>query len=103
MEEFKEEDGKTYRLEALITNCICEICDDVRMTGCEPYESIVSLDLMEIGSTCGACSEEEAIDSAGRLCWMFHRGELGARPETCFTPVAIAHVRRRRSTSGCKS
>ena len=95
MEEFREEDGKTYRLEAFITDCICKFCNDVRMTGCDPYESIVSLDLMEIGSDCGADSAEEAIDSAEVMYQMFHRGELGYRAEDYFTAKAIEHVRLR--------
>ena len=97
MEEFRTEDGNTYRLEALITNCICEICEDVRLMGCQPYESIVSLDEMMIGSDCGACSAEEAIDSAEVMYQMFHRGELGSQAYDYFTAKAIEHVKRRRS------
>ena len=96
MEEFRSEDGSTYRLEVVTTDCTCEACEDLRLAGYRTYESLAYLGEMMIGSDCGACNEEEAVNSAEDIYQMFHRGELGYRPQDFFTADAIEHVRRRR-------
>ena len=96
MEEFREEDGIAYRLEVVSTGCTCETCEDLKSAVYPTYESLAFLGEMMIGSDCGACSEKEAFDSAEVIHQMFHRGELGYRPQDCFTAEAIEHVRLRR-------
>lgn len=97
MEKYIVEDGITYMLEVISAECICGICEDLRSAGYQVYESFAYLGKMMIGSDCGACSEEEAFDSAEDIYQMFHRGELGYRPQDCFTSEAIDHVRLRRT------
>lgn len=95
MEEFRYADGSTYRLEVVTTDCTCEICDDLRSAGYQTYESYAFWGEMMIGSDCGACSAEEAINSAEDIYQMFRQGELGYRPQDYFTAEAIEHVRLR--------
>ncbi len=97
MTEFRTEGGKTYRLEAVTTDCTCETCDDLRSAGCQAYGAITYLGEMMIGCDCGASSEEEAIDSAEVLYQMFHMGELGTNAQEVFTAEAIKQVRSRRA------
>ena len=95
MIEFRTEAVKNYKLQAVITDCTCETCDDLRSAGYQAYESLAYLGEMMIGFDCGACSEEDAITSAEALYQMFHLGELGANAQEFFTAEAIKHVRSR--------
>ena len=93
MIETRTEAGKTYRLAAVLTDCTCEECDDLRSLGYQAYEAVAYLGEMMIGCKCGSCSEEDAIDSAEAIYQMFDLGELGVDAQEVFTPEAIKHVR----------
>ena len=86
-------DNVTYRLGVFLTDCTCEICEDLRLGGYPSYESCVYLGEMLIGSDCGTRSEKEALDSCEDMCLMFHQGELGYRPQDVFTAEAIELVK----------
>lgn len=97
MIEYRNESDKTYMLEASITHCSCEECEELRKYGNRTYEACAYLGDMLIGFDCGARSGEEAIESAEVLCLMFENGELGANPLEFFTPEAIKHVMMRKA------
>lgn len=95
MIDFLTMGDKTYRLEAVISECTCDECEEYKSEGYQTYQSNVYLGDMLIGSDCVRGTEEDALDAAQGMAEMFDNGELGADCTYFFTSEAIKQVRMR--------